>query len=142
MQGRGSSCVLIEMLAFKMTVVCECMKYFCAVSCPRVSQCAFQTPALSTKRPFLVISSFLLLLCMVLAMSSHSFDLGHTLLCQKQAIPLFQRHSVSRVFVVRGESGRMCGFRDGSVKDFLQGVDALAVGVFVVHEMHLGCGGQ
>ena len=42
-----------------------------------------------------------------------------------------------RVLVVGGESRRMCRFRDGAIEDFLEGVDASAVGRGVVHEMHL-----
>lgn len=41
-----------------------------------------------------------------------------------------------RIFIVRGESGRMCRLRHFVGLDFLQSVDALAVGVEGIHKMH------
>lgn len=65
-----------------------------------------------------------------------------TLPGHEQVEPLPQRDAVARPLVVGREAGRMGGLGDLAVHDLLEGVEALAARVEVVHEMHLGSYGE
>lgn len=49
-----------------------------------------------------------------------------------------ERHGIPGVFVVGRKSGRVCRLCDFGTDNLLERVDALAVGVESVHEMHDG----
>jgi hypothetical protein len=59
-----------------------------------------------------------------------------TLLGQEQAISLLQRHPMSRVLVVGRKSRRVRRLGHFTGDHLVQGVDALAIGIEGIHEMH------
>jgi hypothetical protein len=61
-----------------------------------------------------------------------------TLLSQQKSVSLLQRHTMSRVLVVRRKASWVRRLGDFARNDLLEGVDTLASGVGGVHKMHLG----
>lgn len=61
-----------------------------------------------------------------------------TLLSDEEAVALLEGDAVTGVFVVGGEASRVGRLCDFGAHDLLERVDALAVGVEGVHQMHVG----
>lgn len=110
---------------------------------PSNSPLSLFTPSSYLPHPNL-LSKNLKILCIALAPSTlHSppnWETGEklTLLRQQQTITLLQRHTVPAVLVIRAEPRRMRTLGHLASIDLLQGVDARALGVKGVHEMHGG----
>lgn len=60
------------------------------------------------------------------------------LLSQEQVKATLQRDALTRPLVIGGEARRVRRLGDLAVGDLLQGVEAVAVGVEGVHQMHGG----